>query len=239
MGWNRVQQCVKGWDRLGKDGSFSFESPHLISKFFFVNVKKPKKIMGNLPQHHSSHKQEAKSLGKLRELLPNDLFILRSEDGGDYGVDRILEVVNDGSVTNIRAHVQVKSQKKETKSDSVRFPVPINTINYLLNTIHSLFIIYSVNEDAFYWEWTRQIALSANGKQIDLESINQKTFSYTFQKMLDLSAFEDIHKKLISDNQLLKDIEVDCRPLEKTLIESHSRECNISGIDTSLFARKI
>ncbi|MEL7832792.1 tetratricopeptide repeat protein [Fodinibius sp. Rm-B-1B1-1] len=176
--------------------------------------------MGNLPQHHSSHKQEAKSLGKLRELLPNDLFILRSEDGGDYGVDRILEVVSDGSVTNIRAHVQVKSQKKETKSDSVRFPVPINTINYLLNTIHSLFIIYSVDEDAFYWEWTRQIALSANAKQIDLESTNQKTFSYTFQKMLDTSAFEDIHKKLIADNHLLKDIEVDRRPLEKSLIES-------------------
>lgn len=48
--------------------------------------------MPKLPISDNSHDQERRSLTALNNAIDGDLFLLRSEDGGDYGVDRILEL---------------------------------------------------------------------------------------------------------------------------------------------------
>lgn len=159
--------------------------------------------MMKLPRIHPSHRQERQSIAALQKILSADLFLLRAEDGGDYGVDRILEAVRDDEVTNLRCHIQVKSKRQNNAAnDTLTYSVPIKTINYLLNTVNSAFLVYSVAEDVFYWEWTRQIALRAGRKGLDLSITRQKSFAYTFTHQLTREGFETIHSKLVSYGEL-------------------------------------
>lgn len=177
--------------------------------------------MSRLPQYHPAHEQENASVSKLISILPSHLFILRCESGGDYGVDRILEVVNNGQITNVRSHVQIKSKKSNSsKKEEIRYPVPIATINYLLNSINSVFLMFCVADDTIYWEWTRLIAVAASKKGINLNDTRQKTVTYRFQKCLNTDTFHHIHDRLLTDNALLKKIEIGGRPLEKSIVLS-------------------
>lgn len=160
--------------------------------------------MPQLPHHHPSHAQETASLRRLESLLPQDLFIIRSETGGDYGVDRILEVLEGGSATNVRSHLQIKSrQAKSTDRDFLTFSVPLKSLNYLLNTVNSIFAVYSIAEDVFYWEWTSVIAIAASQSGLNLSTTAQKSYNFKFVKRLTSSSAIEIHAKLIEDNSLI------------------------------------
>ena len=113
--------------------------------------------MSQLPKVHSTHIQEKNSYQALENILPKDLFIIREEVGGDYGVDRIIEVVQDGFASNLRSHIQVKSIKNSSSNDVIKFPVPVKTINYLRNSVASLFFVYSEADDCLYWQWVNKI----------------------------------------------------------------------------------
>lgn len=177
--------------------------------------------MSRLPQYHQAHEQENASILKLNSILPSHLFILRREDGGDYGVDRILEAVNNGQVTNIRSHIQIKSKKRNSsRKGNISYPISIATINYLLNSVNSMFLVFCVADDVIFWEWTRQIAVVASEKGLNLDDAHQKTVTYHFQKRLTPDAFQNIHDKLLADNALLKEIDIGGRPLEKSLVMS-------------------
>src|SRR5690606_2579932 len=64
----------------------------------------------NLPISGDTHYQERRSALAFSNLVPADLFIIREENGRDYGVDRILELRFSGkAITNFRAHSQLKS----------------------------------------------------------------------------------------------------------------------------------
>lgn len=175
--------------------------------------------MSKLPKVHTSHTQEKKSILKLASILPDDKFILRAEDGGDYGVDRILEVKENESMTNIRSHIQIKSKKNITKKNgNFGYPVQIKTINYLLNSLNSLFLVFAVKEDIIYWDWVSKIAVKAKNENIDLEKTKQKNFTYRFTQKLDNEAFNIIYQKLIDDNLLVKELNYNSNPLEREII---------------------
>lgn len=162
--------------------------------------------MANLPQQHTSHIQEKKSVKKLNNVISEDLFILRSEDGGDYGVDRIIEVIDKGCVTNIRSHLQLKSKIKNTLNNKIKFKVPISNIHYLMNTLNSLFLVYSESEDLLYWEWVNNIESKIKASDIDIHFTEQETFTYLFDKILDDANLQLIHDKLIIDNTLIREL---------------------------------
>src|SRR6185369_8307120 len=175
--------------------------------------------MEKLPQIHPSHIQEKKSIQRLELALPKDLFILRAEDGGDYGVDRIIEVVKAGAVTNIRSHVQVKSSgKPQKKPGNFQFSVPISTLNYLLNSLNSIFLIYVEHEDQFYWDWVGTIAKERKAKEPASGKIERKTFSYNFSAKLDEQSILAIHERLISDTKFVKSLNLAKSPFEKVII---------------------
>ncbi len=175
--------------------------------------------MDRLPQIHASHLQEKNSIQQLENVLPNHLFILRGEDGGDYGVDRIIEVIQDGNVTNIRSHVQVKSTGKQAgRSGGIQFSVPISTLNYLLNSLNSLFLVYSERENQFYWEWAGTIALKRQELKSNPKRLGEKTFSYTFSSKLDSQALKKIHQRLVNDTEFIKRLNLSKSPFKKIII---------------------
>ncbi len=50
--------------------------------------------MSNLPISDESHDQERRSIRVFENVVDYNLFVIRNEDGIDYGVDRILEFTN-------------------------------------------------------------------------------------------------------------------------------------------------
>jgi tetratricopeptide (TPR) repeat protein len=183
--------------------------------------------MENLPQIHPSHVQEKISIQRLELALLKNLFILRSEDGGDYGVDRILEVIKDGYATNIRSHIQIKSKKSTTsKNNFLKFPVPVATLNYLLNSLNSIFIIYAEDKDQFYWDWIGSIGKEYKRKTQNLKKKDSKTFSYAFSSVLNEQTLKLIHEQLINDSTLVIKLNLTSNPFEKVIITEsiHDKE---------------
>lgn len=174
--------------------------------------------MGKLPQIHSSHEQERTSYQALESLLPKNLFLLRSEDGGDYGVDKIIEVIEQGTATNIRSHVQVKSKKAVTKSGVFSYPVPITTLNYLHNSPNSLFLVYVESEGFFFWEWVNKIAQAFGNQKVISKKESQVTFSYRFTERLGVQELHFIHERLIRDATFVKGLHLETDPFNRILV---------------------
>lgn len=106
----------------------------------------------NLPISAESRDQERLSVLKFELIVPADKFIVRGETGGDYGVDRILELkTNAKFLTNYESSIQLKSvqESKRNQDGSFSYPVSIDTLNYLMNQPNSIFAIYLVDEDVF------------------------------------------------------------------------------------------
>ncbi|MCW7548671.1 DUF4365 domain-containing protein [Photorhabdus sp. APURE] len=193
--------------------NFTFISiSRIIIDMFFKQVI----IMGMLPQVYPTHQQETDSFRKIESIIPSEKFILRKESGGDYGVDCILEIIEDGFATNIRSHIQLKSRRNQlVDSDgNFKYPVPIKTINYLSNTLSSIFIIHSISEDVVYWEWN-SIILEKFNKNKKAET---KTFNYSFHKTLNGESINEIYITIKNKNEII--INLGLNSLEKGVLEN-------------------
>ncbi len=137
-------------------------------------------FMSNLPFCDSTHDQERRSILAFQNILPDRLFLLRNEDGVDYGTDRILELKIGGrQASNFRIHVQIKSIRSAQRSSdgTLNYQVSIKTLNYLLNQPSSLFVIYLENENIFLWEWANVINNWARQKNILIAITEQETLN--------------------------------------------------------------
>jgi len=173
-------------------------------------------MMGKLPQVYSTHQQETNSFRKIESIIPSEKFILRKESGGDYGVDCILEIIENGFATNIRSHAQLKSKQNQfLDSDGCfKYSVPIKTINYLSNTLSSIFLIYSESEDVVYWEWNSAILEKINQSH----KIGTKSFKYPFHKILDGESIDEIYITIKNKNEII--INMGLNSLEKGVLEN-------------------
>lgn len=170
-----------------------------------------------MPQVHSSHLQEKLSAIRLYEVLPIELFIIRSEDGGDYGADKILEIIHNGNATNIRSQVQLKSINKCSKSGVLKFRIERKTLNYLSNTQNAIFIIYSSIENMFFWDWVDVI----EAKRIaDMHTgvDNRKSVTHPFAMKLDSEAAITLHQQIIKRNEQFKNFTIAFSPFDRAII---------------------
>jgi hypothetical protein len=161
----------------------------------------------NLPISAESHDQERLSVLKFELIVPADKFIVRGETGGDYGVDRILELkTNAKFLTNYRSSIQLKSvqESKRNQDGSFSYPVSIDTLNYLMNQPNSIFAIYLVDEDVFLWAWVSDIFNFAKSKGIDIQDTDQQTISFRFTQQLDHESFDEIYSKIINSCEVLR-----------------------------------
>lgn len=100
----------------------------------------------DLPKHHSNRITEGKAEAALQNLLSaSEDFVLQSSDRKDYGTDCQIEIIDRGSATNVRIHVQLKGTEKTPNADeSISVEVSRTTLNYLLMQPYSLFVCYHV-----------------------------------------------------------------------------------------------
>jgi len=169
--------------------------------------------MANLPERNTTHDQEQRSLLKLSNALPKELFIMRKEgdaDGcTDYGVDIVLELRQETKyVTNHRIQLQLKDVQNASRNTDRTFsyPIKLSTLNYLMNQPNSIFVIYLENEDILTWEWISEIFQATQAANIDIETTEQQTFSYRFTKELNLQSFTEIHTIVLRRGQLFRNV---------------------------------
>ncbi|TBL78456.1 DUF4365 domain-containing protein [Paenibacillus thalictri] len=162
----------------------------------------------NLPEVAESHMQEADSLKYFNILVPSDMFLIRQEIGGDYGVDLILELKETKYATNIRAHIQLKSTSNKIYENDrpFSFPIPIKTINYLMNQPNSIVIIYIKQSNVFVWEWASKINEFLIGKEINIERTSQVTTSYPFTSLLTTESFKSIYDHISKTSTLVREM---------------------------------
>ncbi|MCD1261010.1 DUF4365 domain-containing protein [Paenibacillus athensensis] len=152
---------------------------------------------GNLPESPETHNQERRSKAMFDIIVPDHLFLVRNEDGGDYGVDKVIELKLQGTrMSNFRSHIQLKCTSSRLNNSYLPFSVPIKTLNYLRNQPSSMFVIFLEHEKIFLWEWISEIVNFSASKEIDITTTDQKTVNFHFIKKLDDLAFEEIHNDI-------------------------------------------
>jgi len=169
--------------------------------------------MINLPVRGTTHDQEQRSILKLDNILPKELFIMRKEgdtDGcSDYGVDIMLELRQKTKyVTYIRSQLQLKSVQNASRNidGTFSYSIKISTINYLMNQANSIFVIYLENEDIIIWEWVSEIFQLIKDSSVDIGSTKQESFTYRFTKKLDRQSCEDIHATILDRGQMFRKV---------------------------------
>ena len=106
--------------------------------------------LDDLPKRHENHATESKAEAAFQNLLSNsEDFVLQASDRKDYGTDCQIEVIDRGSATNVRVHVQLKGTERAANADgSISVEIRRSNLNYLLMQPHSIFACYHVPTDS-------------------------------------------------------------------------------------------
>jgi tetratricopeptide (TPR) repeat protein len=100
--------------------------------------------MNDLPKRHPNHDLESEAEATFQSLIAKSgIFVLQGSDRKDYGTDCQIEFTEQGRMTNVRIHVQLKGTEQEAKADgSVSISMDRTTVNYLCAQPHSIVVCY-------------------------------------------------------------------------------------------------
>ncbi|MDO8336376.1 MAG: DUF4365 domain-containing protein [Candidatus Saccharibacteria bacterium] len=112
------------------------------------------------PKRSESHKIDEKAITLIRGMLVND-WIVRSQDGRDYGIDLQMERFDDERPTGDFIFVQVKGTNSPFSEKVTLRDFPVKTINYALMFSVPFFVFYvSVDSKKAKFIWLQKYALS-------------------------------------------------------------------------------
>lgn len=187
----------------------------------------------NLPKILETVHQEDKSINEFKRMISETrLFLVKEETSKDFGVDLRLELIlNQNFASNIKIDVQIKDVKiaRDFNNDgSYSYQIKISTLNYLLNSLNSLFIIYLEDKDIFLWEWCYKIRNYIRENNINLDK--QNSIVYRFVEKLDEKSVKVIYDEVQTK---YKKILIDDKFSKLNNIKQNSSDLNIS-VDASI-----
>ena len=100
--------------------------------------------LDDLPKYDKNHETQEIAETEFRAAISDcGCFLIQQEDRRDYGTDFQLEVKNNGDMTNVRIHVQMKgTNSPELDDGSVSRSVARKNINYLLQQPCSIYVCF-------------------------------------------------------------------------------------------------
>lgn len=140
--------------------------------------------LDDLPKRHENHATESKAEAAFQNLLSNsDDFVLQVSDRKDYGTDCQIEVIDRGSATNVRLHVQLKGTERAANADgSVSVEIRRSNLNYLLMQPYSFFACYHVPTDTL--RFCSADAVMRRYEHSGQNWVQQQTLTVTFSEIL-------------------------------------------------------
>lgn len=162
--------------------------------------------LGPLPESDGNSLLQAESFQALGNALPLDRFVLREEPPPDAGVDKCIELRSGGRYTGLRAHVQVKGRaEKNANSDgSVSYSADVSNINYLLNGLSPIYVLYIAETKELRYAWVRDEVNRIRGENPDWKT--QKTVTLRFNALLDEAGLKDFHDRIGREARLGREI---------------------------------
>lgn len=107
----------------------------------------------DLPRQDRNHVVEDAALAAFESrVLESGVFTVQGPDRKDYGTDCQLEVAIEGSMTNVRLHVQVKGTERPLRDDgSIGVEVTRANLNYLLMNPYSFYVCHHLPTDTLFF----------------------------------------------------------------------------------------
>src|SRR6266545_1145951 len=145
----------------------------------------------NLPQVAPSHVRRKASENALRATLEPQ-FGIRLEREDDYGADGSIELRYPGSTgdrylsSGRRAWFQLKS----TAHDDPRYAMETKNINYLVQHVCPIYLLYLHATGQIYFRWLRDICAELDQNRPAWRT--QDSVMVSFSRLLDPSAFAEI-----------------------------------------------
>lgn len=101
-------------------------------------------LQGPFPIVDGKNVLQAESVRALQDALPCRDYRFRDERVDDFGVDGSIELLVDGTATNIRAQIQLKARSgtKMGSDGCVSVQIDTSNLNYLLNGVCPLYVLY-------------------------------------------------------------------------------------------------
>ncbi len=161
---------------------------------------------GPLPIRDNNAKLEDESLDAFRVLIPKDRLVIRDERKCDYGIDLSLEVVAGEHVTNYRscAQIRARTNTKENIDGSISLSIRTSTLNYLLNGICPLLILYRKSQDEFRFVFIRDEISKLEKQNPDL--FDQGELTLRLANILKIEKIDEICSRIISEAEMHRKI---------------------------------
>lgn len=117
--------------------------------------------MKKLPQRPRSHVLETESMQFVQKSFPKEWIIEKGQS--DYGVDLIIEIVEDDSVTGAHFLIQLKSTDNLVinKKGFVSHSCNTKTLQYFLErTEPVIYLVYDAKKQIGYWIWIKDYLMN-------------------------------------------------------------------------------
>jgi hypothetical protein len=163
--------------------------------------------LGPLPLSDDNAELQRESLKALNALLKGqDNIIFRDERVEDYGVDGSFELKLHGRMTNFRGQVQMKASGnvKPTNDGLISFPVRTANLNYLLNGIAPIYILYDSKKDEFWYAWAH-----AESRRLEAENPawrEQDSITLRFAERFTKQSLASVYERVLKDGRLHREV---------------------------------
>jgi Domain of unknown function (DUF4365) len=162
--------------------------------------------LGPLPIADENSVLQIESFKALEGALPAERFVLRPEPQPDAGVDWCVELRIDGCYTGMRAHIQVKAKKelKANSDGSVSYSADVSNLNYLLNGLRPLYVLYIAQTKELRYTWVRDEVNRIEKDNPDWQ--RQETVTLRLTKTLDEPGLQEIYDRIRQEARFDREI---------------------------------
>ncbi len=162
-------------------------------------------FFNDLPQRNRAHDIAELAETAFRATIEKyELFVVQQEDRKDYGTDVQVEARDGKSMTNIRAHVQLKGTESAMNADcSVSVSVARTNLNYLLNHADSIYVCYHIPSKSLLARYADDIYRDYEHSGKDW--LYQDRVTINFTQVFDEQFQRRLHARLLASGKSSRD----------------------------------
>jgi tetratricopeptide (TPR) repeat protein len=182
--------------------------------------------LGPLPISDDKAALQRESIKALSAMLRGqDDIVFRDERIEDYGVDGSFELKSRRGMTNFRSQVQMKAAEslESNRDGSISLSVQTANLNYLLNGVAPVYILYDVSKGELWYVWAQE-----ESRRLETENPSwrdQTWITLRFRNRLDKDALDIIYDRVLKTGRLN-------RQVHDSLARSTGRESVVIRIES-------
>jgi hypothetical protein len=193
--------------------------------------------LGPLPRADGGAELQRESFRALASALPVSDWVARDERIEDFGVDLALELLAAGAATNVRAQVQLKGRRGLSPNADGSYSVPVATsnLNYLLNGLTPLYVLYRPEDRELWYAFARDELRRIEERNGDWKT--QTEITLRFAERLDGAGLDRIRERVLREAlgmRRLQDVAISLAPGTRISVDAATLQ-PLSPVETERF----